>query len=128
MILFLLVAIIIMAYKLIHGVKTIPVRSRNFTTGIGNESDTINRAVDQNSENVNNGFLSSKTRAPCPFLVRRGWCVKGNQCDFSHENFPKDVKGRSKSSLDKRSVPSPFLQRKGFCLRPTSCDFLPTAY
>ena len=25
-----------------------------------------------------------KKLTPCPFLSRRGWCVKGNRCDFQH--------------------------------------------
>lgn len=28
-----------------------------------------------------------KGTVPCPFLKRRGWCVKGNRCDFEH---PRD--------------------------------------
>ena len=42
----------------------------NFTTGIGHESDTINRVSGQSWENVNKGFLSLKNRTPCPFLLR----------------------------------------------------------
>ena len=95
----------------------------NFTTEIGHESDTLNRVSGQSWENVNKGFLSLKNRTPCPFLLRRGWCVKGNKCDFSHENFPNDIKDHSDSGLDKRSVPCPFLRRKGSCLKGLSCDF-----
>ena len=58
MIRLLLVGIIMIVYKLNPRRKD--KTGESITTGIGNESDTSNRAVDQNSENVNNKFLSSK--------------------------------------------------------------------
>lgn len=55
-------------------------------------------------EYVNGGFLSSKHRTQCPFLSRRGSCVKGNQCDFSNETPPNNVQGRSDSSVDRQII------------------------
>ena len=28
-----------------------------------------------------------KKDRPCPFIVRRGWCIKGQECDFSHADL-----------------------------------------
>ena len=52
------------------------VTGRNNTTRTRNDNDTINRALDQNSENVN-GLLSN--RAP--------WCVKDKQWTFAMKIF-----------------------------------------
>ena len=46
-----------------------------------------------------------KRYTPCPFLRRRGWCAKGNQCDFMH---PKPVQHEYQTL-----TPYPFTQRDG---------------
>ena len=79
------------------------------------ENKVLNSKFD-NEVNINsekNRHLNpEKGIAPCPFLKRRGWCVKGARCDFKH---PRDV--------SKHLVPCPFLQKRGFCLKGVRCDF-----
>ena len=55
-----------------------------------------------------------KNATYCPFLKRKGRCLKGNRCDFFH---PK------RSPTPKYQIPCPFLQRRGFCLKGNACDF-----
>lgn len=53
-----------------------------------------------------------KSSIPCPFLIRRGRCLEGDQCvqcDFKHS-------AKSYESL-KHSIPCPFLQKRGYCLK-----------
>ena len=57
-----------------------------------------------------------KSLTPCPFLMRRGWCVKGDRCDFQHPT--------SRRNYHKHNVPCPFLRKNGFCLKGNNCDFL----
>ena len=40
--------------------------------------DVINKVRTKRNTN------SPKGLTPCPFLSRRGWCAKGNRCDFQH--------------------------------------------
>ena len=79
------------------------------------ENKALNSKFD-NELNINseeNRHLNpEKSITPCPFLKRRGWCVKGARCDFKH---PRDVQ--------KHLVPCPFLQMRGFCLKGVRCDF-----
>ena len=79
------------------------------------ENKALNPKFD-NEPNTNlekNRHLNpEKGITPCPFLKRRGWCVKGARCDFKH---PRDVQ--------KHLVPCPFLQKRGFCLKGDRCDF-----
>ena len=56
-----------------------------------------------------------KKLTPCPFLSRRGWCVKGNRCDFQHPS--------SLCEKYRHTTPCPFLQRKGYCVKGDQCDF-----
>ena len=56
---------------------------------------------------------SLKRSTSCPFLVRRGRCLKGNQCDFKH----------SSSEPLKHNIPCPFLRNRGYCLKDNQCDF-----
>jgi hypothetical protein len=66
----------------------------------------------------NNRFADSpKSSIPCPFLSRRGWCVKGNRCDFLHAKpFPNE---------HKHIIPCPFLcEEKGFVLKEIVVIFL----
>ena len=68
-----------------------------------------------NKEGTNNGQnLALKASTPCPFLIRRGRCLKGNRCDFKH---PKP------SKIPKNNIPCPFLQKRGYCLKMNRCDF-----
>ena len=32
-----------------------------------------------------------KKDKPCPFIDRRGWCIKGQECDFSHANLVNNL-------------------------------------
>ena len=60
----------------------------------------------------NNRHPRAKHNTPCPFLRRRGWCAKGNRCDFKHPHEEQ-----------KHLVPCPFLQKRRYCLKGTRCDF-----
>ena len=55
----------------------------------------------------------NKAMVPCPFLKRRAYCLKGNQCDFSHENAnqqnpPKRPFSSNLSQPNASQVPFPF--------------------
>ena len=68
-----------------------------------------------NKEGTNKGQnLALKSSIPCPFLIRRGRCLKGNRCDFKH---PKP------SKAPKNIIPCPLLQKRGYCLKMNRCDF-----
>jgi hypothetical protein len=72
-----------------------------------NDNLNLKLQLDRATNRVkNNRFADSpKSYIPCPFLFRRGWCFKGNQCNFLHAKpFPNKHKHR---------IPCPFL-RKGF--------------
>ncbi len=58
--------------------------------------------------------LPSKSSTFCPFLKRKGRCLKENQCDFLH---PK------RSPARKHQTPCPFFRKRGFCLKGHTCDF-----
>ena len=80
------------------------------------ENKALNSKFDNelNTNSEKNRHLNSKKGiTPCPFLKRRGWCVKGVRCDFKH---PRD-------EVQKYLVPCPFLQKRGFCLKGVRCDF-----
>ena len=62
---------------------------------------------------------SRKRDIPCPYLLRRGWCIKLNKCDYSHENI-----SRQTCVTPKSEVPCPFSKNRGYCLKETRCDFL----
>lgn len=65
--------------------------------------------------NKNRHDCPPKNSIPCPFLLRRGWCRKGDRCDFQHPKPSRDI--------HKHNVPCPFLQNRGFCLKDDRCDF-----
>ena len=65
---------------------------------------------------------SRKKEIPCPFIVRRGWCIKGEHCDFSHLNLVNKLELR-KSVKQKNAVFCPFMRKKGYCLKESRCDF-----
>ena len=44
----------------------------------------------------------------CPFLMRRGWCLKDDRCDFQHPT--------PRSNYHKHNVPCPFLRKNSICL------------
>ena len=79
--------------------------------GNSNSKTKFNRV---SNEDKNNKYVNSpKSSIPCPFLSRRGWCAKGNCCDFQHKE-----PGR-----DKHKISYPFLRRNGFCLKGDRCDY-----
>ena len=53
------------------------------------------------------------------YLLRRGWCIKSNRCDYSHQN-----NYRQSSMTPKGEVPCPFLKNRVYCLKETRCNFL----
>ena len=55
---------------------------------------------------LKNGETPPKRYTPCPFLRRRGWCAKGNRCDFMH---PKPVQHNYHTA-----TPYSFPQEDGF--------------
>ena len=59
--------------------------------------------------------LSIKSSIPCPFLIRRGRCLKGSRCDYKHPaKLPQ---------TPKHNIPCPFIQKRGYCLKENMCDF-----
>ena len=82
----------------------------------GNQHD-LNTNPD-NKESANQNINPEESRhlnpekgtIPCPFLKRRGWCVKGTRCDFKQ---PRDD--------EKHLVLCPFLQKRGNCLKGSCC-------
>ena len=84
---------------------------------IGNVPNMNNLEKDLSKENP------SKCITPCPFILRRGWCIKGDRCDFSHQNLINAPQPRHMPGVSKSSVFCPFLRRKGFCLKGLRCDF-----
>ena len=64
-----------------------------------------------------------KSVVPCPFLLRRGHCTKGVNCDFSHSNLESNNKEHKIFSKPKHLTPCPFLERKESCLKGEKCDF-----
>ena len=59
---------------------------------------------------------------PCPFLSRRGWCIKENNCDFKHPE-PLHL-NEPLNNVPKHRVRCPFVYRRGYCLKGDQCDFL----
>jgi hypothetical protein len=57
-------------------------------------------------------MLVPKNETPCPFILRRGWCLKGEQCDFSHRNMVNNDLARQQSNDKKGSIFCPFLRRR----------------
>ena len=75
------------------------------------QKETINiyRSKSPNSraqvqQSHNNAQINSKTTIPCPFLSRRGWCIKEHNCDFKHPEKPKIS---SSAHTDKASISKP---------------------
>jgi hypothetical protein len=60
-----------------------------------------------NKNNIDpaNTDKTKKALVACPFLKRRGYCLKGHRCDFLHENVLPGTRG--KTSLQKRGERSP---------------------
>ena len=48
-----------------------------------------------------------KKDKPCPFIVRRGWCIKGQECDFSHANLVNNLDLRKPVKTRKVRGPKP---------------------
>ena len=72
----------------------------------------FNPQSDNENNLGNNRHPRAKFNTSCPFRRRRGWCAKGNRCDF-----------KRKTEKPKHLVPCPFLQKRRFCLKGTKCDF-----
>jgi hypothetical protein len=53
--------------------------------GLQNPNDT------SRSPNSRSPQLTPKHLVPCPFLKRRGYCLKGSKCDFKHRDFQHSV-------------------------------------
>jgi hypothetical protein len=66
--------------------------------------------------------IMSKKDTPCPFLLRRGWCKKKQNCDFKHPRYSH--RNQPSNRVPKHRMHCPFLRRKGFCLKGNQCDFL----
>ncbi len=62
-------------------------------------------------------FNQPKSNIACPFLLRRGWCVKRDKCDVSNSNLAIGIKCRRISHTPKSDIPCPFLRRKGSCIK-----------
>ena len=54
-----------------------------------------------NPNTHNNTQINFKSTIPCPFLSRRGWCIKEHNCDFKH---PEQSKNSSSTYTDKASL------------------------
>ncbi len=65
----------------------------------------------------------SKNNTPCPLILRRGWCIKGHRCDFSHQNLINGSRPHHMPRTPKSSVFCPFLRKKGLCLKGLRCNF-----
>lgn len=104
-------------YRIKHNSQRINNEYAKSKEGI-NILENDNKVLNPQSNNESSNFGKKlpfnlvKGTVPCPFLKRRGWCVKGNRCDFEH---PRDE--------EKHLVPCPFLQKRGFCLKGIKCDF-----
>ena len=48
-----------------------------------------------------------KKNKPFPFIVRRGWCIKGQGCDFSHANLVSNLDLRKPVKTRKVRGPQP---------------------
>ena len=49
--------------------------------------------------------LKNKARVFCPLLKRKGHCLKGSRCDFSHKFIPLDERGSMNANSFKRFPP-----------------------
>ena len=48
-----------------------------------------------------------KKGKPCPFIVRRGWCIKGQECNFSRANLVNNLDLRKPVKTRKVRGPNP---------------------
>ena len=84
----------------------------------GLENEAIGPLKNKNivlKSQLQNDKAYRKSLTPCPFLMRRGWCVKGDRCDFQHPT--------PRRNYHKHNVPCPFLRKNGSCLKGNNCDF-----
>lgn len=75
-----------------------------------------------NINNKRNPKQTPKNDIPCPFLSRRGWCLKKQNCDFKHPLYSRQIQPSQRTP--KHRTYCPFLRRRGFCLKGDHCDFL----
>ena len=73
-----------------------------------------------NTSMHNDAQINSKSTTPCPFLSRRGWCIKKNNCDFKHLE-PLHL-NEPLNNVPKHRVRCPFAYRRGYCLKGNQCD------
>ena len=93
-----------------------------------NIEDSICSGKNQGGPTANYGkdqtaVMPPKNTVPCPFLFRRGYCIKGGKSDFSHASNDHSQEGNSTCKKPKRLIPCLFLKRSGFCSKGTTCDF-----
>ena len=81
------------------------------------ENKALNSKFDneQNTQKLRKEPYSEKGITPCPFLKRRGWCVKGARCDFKH---PREVQKGTKW------CPAPFYKSVASVLKAFAVTFL----
>ena len=61
-----------------------------------NTEDSICSGKNQGDPTANygkdlTGVMPPKNTVPCPFLFRRGYCIKGGKCDFSHASNDQNI-------------------------------------
>jgi hypothetical protein len=65
-----------------------------------------NRDPNKNNIDSANTGKTKKALVACPFLKRRGYCLKGHKCDFLHENVLPGTRGKtSPQKIGVRSLP-----------------------
>ena len=66
--------------------KLVKIIKKTNETDRSDNSIEISEAINHNLNNhKTDNALGQKHLVPCPFLSRRGHCLKGSKCDFSHQ-------------------------------------------
>jgi hypothetical protein len=92
---------------------------------VSGHSDRTSTDKQPNSECASQ---NPKNVVPCPFLLCRGRCTKGVNCDFSHSNLESNNKEHKIFSKPKHLTPCPFLERQGSCLKGEKFFFHKTTH
>ncbi len=118
----------------INNVKITDESCKNLETG-GKLEDPINKQLHNCRSEQHNLYLQSRPEVAgknpgygssqkasifCPFLKRRGRCLKGNRCDFKH---PKTMSTLKPPQTMKCNIPCPILEKRGYCLKKNMCDY-----
>lgn len=91
--------------------------NNSFETNGARESNYVNatKRTGLNNTNVNsqlniqlNKTKTPKHLVPCPFVRRRGHCLKGSQCDFLHRN----TNSRQSTQKHQWQNPQPFFHKQ----------------